>query len=147
MCFYNSNIKYLQFHLHSFILFFSVLFVNHWYRLNKNLKKKPNTISLNIKTKSYVSRNWELKYSANLNIDLTRFYFIEQIFFFIEMGIEYWHLTHSLSISAYLCAKCKILFDTITIYDEHLENCKNNPDNYNYDEVLDKLTYVVPFFS
>lgn len=45
------------------------------------------------------------------------------------------HLIHS----AYLCAKCKVLFDTITIYDEHLENCKNSPENYNLDEVLDKI--------
>lgn len=45
-------------------------------------------------------------------------------------------------ISAYLCAKCKVLFDTITIYDEHLENCKNNPENYNFDEVLEKLRFV-----
>lgn len=44
--------------------------------------------------------------------------------------------------SAYLCAKCKVLFDTITIYDEHLENCKNNPENYNFDEVLEKLRLV-----
>lgn len=43
--------------------------------------------------------------------------------------------------SAYLCAKCKVLFDTITIYDEHLESCKNNPENYNFDEVLEKLRF------
>lgn len=40
---------------------------------------------------------------------------------------------------AYLCAKCKVLFDTITIYDEHLENCKNSPETYNFDEVLEKI--------
>lgn len=41
--------------------------------------------------------------------------------------------------SAYLCAKCKVLFDTITVYDEHLESCKNSNENYNFDEVLEKL--------
>lgn len=48
-------------------------------------------------------------------------------------------------ISAYLCAKCKVLFDTITVYDEHLENCKNSPENYNFDEVLEKLGFVIKF--
>lgn len=38
-----------------------------------------------------------------------------------------------------MCAKCKVLFDTITVYDEHLENCKNSAENYNFDEVLEKL--------
>lgn len=46
--------------------------------------------------------------------------------------------THT-NISAYLCAKCKVLFDTITVYDEHLESCKNSNENYNFDEVLEKL--------
>lgn len=33
-----------------------------------------------------------------------------------------------------------MLFDTITVYDEHLENCKNSSENYDFDEVLEKLT-------
>lgn len=49
------------------------------------------------------------------------------------------HLHTKFDHSAYLCAKCKVLFDTITVYDEHLENCKNSAENYNFDEVLEKL--------
>lgn len=70
-------------------------------------------------------------------------------YYLMELFWDYlfFHSSGNLVCSAYLCAKCKVLFDTITIYDEHLENCKNNPENYNFDEVLEKLRFVCMHFS
>lgn len=40
---------------------------------------------------------------------------------------------------AYFCGKCKKLFDTVLVYNSHLNTCKGLSDNFNFELIVDEL--------
>lgn len=100
--------------------------------------RRKTTLMPNMQEGVYSVRQHEKAYARSCKIETVGVSIIWKVFQ-IKHGqfLILFFLNYALTIfRAYLCAKCKILFDTITVYDKHLESCKNSGnDSIHYDFV------------